>query len=196
MNKILIPSALVLGLSLLVPSRGQAAQWEIDPAHSQANFAVRHLTVSKVRGTFTGITGSFDIDEKDPTKGKIDVTIDVNSVDTHVEKRDQHLKSADFFDAAKYPTMTFKATKITGKNGTYKVAGDLTIRGVTKPVILDVTTTGPVQSPWGQTVVGVDATTQIKRMDYGVAWNTTTQTGALVAGNEVDIDLHIELIKK
>ena len=194
MKKMLLSSA--LALSLVLPSLAQAAQWDVDPTHSQANFAVRHMTVSKVRGTFTGISGTFDIDEKDPTKGKIDVTIDVSSVDTKVEKRDQHLKSPDFFDVATYPSMTFKATKITGGKGKYKVHGDLTIRDRTKPVVLDVVTTGPVKSPWGQTVVGVEASTTINRQDFGVAWNNKMETGGLVVGNEVDIELHLELIKK
>ncbi|MFH1811206.1 MAG: YceI family protein [Pseudomonadota bacterium] len=185
-----------LAFAFVVPSAASAAQWDVDPAHSQANFSVRHMTVSTVRGTFTGISGTFDIDEKDPTKGQIDVAIDVNTVDTKVEKRDQHLKSPDFFDPAKYPAMTFKATKITGKKGKYKVHGDLTIRDKTKPVVLDVTTTGPVKSPWGQTVVGVEATTTINRQDFGVAWNNKLETGGLVVGNEVKIDLALELIKK
>ena len=177
-----------------------AAQWDLDPSHTEIGFSVRHMMVTDTRGAFEKYTGTIDIDEKDPSKSKVNVEIDVNSINTKNEKRDGHLKSADFFDAANHPKMTFKSTKITkgAKPNTYKVTGDLTIRGTTKPVTLDVTVSEEWADPkeWGGNIHrGVKATGKINRQDFGLKWQTKLDKGGVVAGDEVTLDINAELIK-
>jgi polyisoprenoid-binding protein YceI len=155
------------------------------------------MMVSNVRGAFSNITGTVELNDKDIAKSRVNVEIDASTIDTRNEKRDAHLKSDDFFDVTKYPTMTFKSTKVkrTGK-GKLKITGDLTIRGVTRSVILDVEGPTPeMTSPWGQTVRGVHATTKINRKDWGLTWNKALETGGLLVGEDVEITLDVELIK-
>ena len=180
---------------LALPSVAAAGDWTLDAAHSQASFSVRHMMISNVRGDFTGISGTVDFDEKKATNTKIDVAIDVATLDTRDAKRDGHLKSPDFFDVAKHPKMTFKSKKIRKSGKNYKVAGDLTIHGVTKPVTLLTTISKPTKSPWGQTVVGVQATTTINRKDFGLTWNKALETGGVVVGEKVEITIDAELVK-
>ena len=175
---------------------GQATPWNIDPAHTHASFTVRHLMISNVRGEFQKTSGTVKIDEKDVTKSTVEAAIEAGSVDTRVEQRDQHLKSPDFFDAAKFPTLAFRSTKVEkAGEGKLKVAGDLTIHGVTKPVVLDVTgPTGEIKDPWGNARRGVSATATINRKDFGLSWNKMLEAGPVV-GDEVKIEIEAELVK-
>ena len=171
MMKTLRLAALVLPFAgLLSAGRADAAAWEIDPAHSSAQFSVRHLAVSNVRGEFGKVSGTVDYDAKDPSKAKVEATIDAASINTRDEKRDGHLKSPDFFDVAKFPTITFKSSKVEkASEGKLKVSGDLTIHGVTKPAVLDVTVNKIGTHPMAKDeAAGFDASATIKRSDFGV----------------------------
>ena len=172
--------------------------WNIDPAHSAAQFSVRHLAISTVRGGFSKVKGTVELDDTDITKSKVEVTIDTSTVDTRVPDRDKDLKSDKFFDVAHYPTMTFKSTKVEQVSpGRLKVTGDLTIRGVTKAVVLDVEgPTAPVKDPWGNQRAAVTATTKINRQDFGVKWNATMDNGGVVVGDEVNITIDAEMVKQ
>uniref|UniRef100_Q01WI0 YceI family protein n=1 Tax=Solibacter usitatus (strain Ellin6076) TaxID=234267 RepID=Q01WI0_SOLUE len=172
--------------------------YTIDPAHSTAGFKVRHLMVAWVKGEFSGVAGTVVYDAEKPSDSKVEATVDVNTLHTRDEQRDTHLKSADFFDAAKYPTITFVSTKLQKvAEGEWKVTGDLAIHGVTRQVVLEVE--GPaaeVKDPWGNTRTGVSATTQINRTDFGLVWNAALETGGVLVGEEVQISLELELVKK
>lgn len=171
--------------------------WEIDPVHSLVGFSVRHLMVSNVNGKFGTFSGQVTIDEKNISKSSVEVTIDTASIDTDNADRDKHLKSPDFFDAEKFPKMTFKSTKVQKAKGGLKVTGDLTIRDVTKPVVLMVEgPTKSVKDPWGNTKRGASASTTIKRDQFGLKWNKALETGGVVVGNDVKIRLDIELTEK
>jgi polyisoprenoid-binding protein YceI len=172
--------------------------WKIDPVHSAAHFSVRHLMISNVRGEFTQISGAAVLDPADLTKSSIEVTINSASLNTREPQRDEHLRSADFFDVANHPTITFRSKKIAkATDEFYKLTGDLTIRGTTKEVVLDVEgPTPPVKDPWGNIRVGVTATTKLNRKDFGLAWNALTETGGLVVGDEVKIEIETELIQQ
>lgn len=185
-------------IALAVPTFAFATTWTIDPDHSNVGFKVRHLMVSNVKGSFEKHTGFVEIDDKDITKSKVEVSIDTNSINTNVQKRDEHLRSADFFDVAKYPTMTFVSKKVAkaGKDK-LKVTGDLTLHGVTKQVVLNVE--GPTKEskdPWGNIRKGATATTKINRKDFGLVWNAALETGGVAVGEEITITLEIEMIKK
>jgi len=171
--------------------------WKIDPAHSSAEFKIRHLMISNVKGHITGITGDLTEHATDASLSSIEATLDVGTVNTNDAQRDGHLKSADFFDAEKYPKITFKSTKVEPKGpGEYAVSGDLTIHGVTKPVTLAVEgPTPPQKDPWGNTRIGLAATTKINRKDFGLTWNAALETGGIMVGEEVHIAIELELIK-
>ena len=185
-----------VAITLAVPAAGKASVWEIDPAHTSAQFAIRHLMVSTVRGDFRKVSGKVNLDDQDVTKSTVDATIDVASIDTGIAKRDDHLRSPDFFDVAKYPTMTFKSKKIPkgSGDGNYKITGDLTLRGVTKEVVLDFEgNLKPVKSPQGKTLIGGMATTKINRKDFGLTWNAALETGGVAVGEDVTITIDIEM---
>ena len=165
---------------------------QADPAHSSASFSVKHMMVSTVRGEFSKITSTLVWDKEDPTKSTVDAKIDVASVDTHNEKRDGHLKSPDFFDAAKCPEITFKSNKIEKAGDKYKVTGDLTLHCVTKPVTLEAEASGPVKSPWGTSSYGVSATGTVNRKDFGLVWNKALEGGGVVVSDEVKLNLDLE----
>ena len=191
--------ALIIALiiTLALPVMAAAAIWNIDPDHSNVGFKVRHLMVSNVKGSFEKFTGTIDINDKDITKSKVEVTIDTASINTNVQKRDEHLRSADFFDVAKYPTMTFVSKKVAkaGKDS-LKVTGDLTLHGVTREVVLDVEPLAmESKDPWGNLRRGTTATTKINRKDFGLVWNKALETGGVAVGEEVLITLEIEMIK-
>jgi polyisoprenoid-binding protein YceI len=170
--------------------------WKIDPAHTNVEFSVRHLMIATVKGRFTDVSGTVKIDEADLSRSEIDVTINVASIDTREQQRDAHLRSADFFDVEKYPTMTFRSTRVEpGQDGRLTVVGDLTIRGITKPVTLDVTSEGRAKDPWGGERAGFSATTRINRTDFGLTWNQALETGGVLVGDEVKISLDVELVK-
>jgi len=190
--------AATLVAALAVPSPAATATWQIDPAHTAAGFSVRHMMIATVRGQFKGVTGTVLWDDQDINNSTVDVTIDANTVDTGEPKRDADLKSANFFDVKNYPTITFKSTKIEKISaGKMKVTGNLTIHGVTKQVVLDVEgPSGAVKDPWGNTRVALNATTTVNRMDYGVKWNAKMDGGGVVVGDDVNINIDLEMIKK
>jgi polyisoprenoid-binding protein YceI len=170
-----------------------AATYTIDKAHSSVGFKVKHLTVSNVRGFFKDFAGTFDYDPANPKSWRAEATIQVASIDTDEPKRDEHLRSADFFDAATFPTMTFKSTGVNvAKDGAIQLLGDLTLHGVTKPIVLDLEVNGVVKDPWGNTKAGFSASGKIKRSDFGLTWNKTLDSGGLLIGDEVSIMLEIE----
>jgi polyisoprenoid-binding protein YceI len=185
--------ALVLGLPALV----QAETWNIDTAHSSAQFSVRHMMVSTVRGEFDKVTGSVDLNEKDITQSKVEAVIDATTVSTRNEGRDKHLRSADFLDVANNPSITFKSTKIEkGSDGRLKVTGDLTLRGVTKSVVMDVDPLSPaVKDQRGNLRSGTSATTRINRKDFGVNFSAVLDGGGVVVSDEVNITIDVELVK-
>ena len=170
-------------------------KWNFDLSHSSLNFHVRHLMVSKVHGRFAKWDGTLLIDDVDPAKSHVEVTIDVASVDTKEEKRDAHLKSADFFDVEKFPQLTFRSTKVKKSDDGYEVTGDLTIHGVTKPVVLELEGGDVVKDPWGGTRTGFSGKTSINRKDFGLHWNVALETGGILVGEKVEITLEIEAIK-
>lgn len=166
----------------------------IDPSHTELGFAVRHMAVSKVRGRFSIFQGTIDIAE-DPADSKVSITIDARSVDTRDETRDNHLRTNDFFDVENHPTWTFDSTSVTGVSPTsWKVEGDLTIRGVTRPVTLDVALEGVVKDPYGNHRVGFSASTSINRDDFGVSFGAVMETGGLVVAKKVDIQIEAEAV--
>jgi polyisoprenoid-binding protein YceI len=176
----------------------QPTQWQIDPAHSAAHFSVRHLMISNVRGEFSKVSGNAILDPSDPAKSTVEVSVDTASIDTRELQRDEHLRSADFFDAANHPAMTFRSKKITAA-GTdrFKVTGDLSIRGATREVTFNVDgPVTPVKDPWGNIRTGVSATAKINRKDFGLVWNALTEAGGVVVGDEVSITFEAELIQK
>ena len=182
---------------LLAPVGASASTWNIDPEHSSIQFKVSHLGLVEVKGIFRKYQGTVTLDEKDIAKSSVNVTIEAASIDTGVEKRDEHLRTDDFFDVAKHPTITFVSKKVTpaGK-GKLKVSGDLTICGVTKEVVLDVTgPTKELKDPWGNIRRGVSATTTINRTEFGLTYNKILDNGVMVIGNKVTISLEAELIK-
>jgi polyisoprenoid-binding protein YceI len=185
----------LLAFAAILPVAAQT--YSIDSAHSAAQFSVKHLMVSNVRGEFNKMTGSVTWDDKNPGVVAIEATIDVNTISTREPKRDEHLKSADFFDAAKYPTITFKSTKAWKSAGKYMVAGDLTLHGVTQPVTLTLDGPTPeVKDPWGLLRRGASATTTINRKDFGLTWNKALETGGVMVGEDVQITLDIEATRK
>jgi polyisoprenoid-binding protein YceI len=190
--------AATLVAALAIPAPAATATWQIDPAHTAAGFSVRHMMIATVRGQFKGVTGTVLWDDQDINNSNVDVTIDANTVDTGEPKRDADLKSANFFDVKNYPTITFRSTKIEKISaGKMKVAGNLTIHGVTKQVVLDVEgPSGAVKDPWGNTRVALNATTTVNRLDYGVKWNAKMDSGGMVVGDDVNINIDLEMTKK
>jgi polyisoprenoid-binding protein YceI len=185
-------------LMFALPSLAFASAWEIDGSHSSAGFSVRHMMVSNVNGSFNVKSGSVNVDDKDVTKSTVEAVLDATTVNTGNAKRDEHLRAPDFFDTAKYPTITFKSTKVEkAGEGKLKVSGDLTMHGVTKPVVLDVT--GPSKEskdPWGNTRTGVQATTKLNRKEFGLTYNSALETGGVAVGEEVTVNLDLSLVKK
>ncbi len=170
--------------------------WKIDPAHSSAQFVVRHMMITNVRGGFSGVQGTVVYDPDDLSSSSIDVNIDKKTLSTGDATRDTHVKSPDFLDVENYPTITFKSKKITKDGDGLKVTGDLTIHGVTKDVVLNVE--GPTEEqkdPWGNTRVGASATTKIKRSDFGLTWNAALETGGIMLGDDLKLELDVSLIK-
>jgi polyisoprenoid-binding protein YceI len=190
--------AATLVAALAVPSPAATATWQIDPAHTAAGFSVRHMMIATVRGQFKGVTGTVLWDDQDINNSTVDVTIDANTVDTGEPKRDADLKSANFFDVKNYPTITFKSTKIEKISaGKMKVTGNLTVHGVTKQVVLDVEgPSGAVKDPWGNTRVALNASTTVNRLDYGVKWNAKMDSGGMVVGDDVNVNIDLEMTKK
>ena len=191
-------TAIAIALFVALPVLAHADTWQIDPAHTNVEFSVRHMMISNVKGQFQKTSGTIATSGTDPASAKIDATIDATSINTRVDKRDAHLKSPAFLDVDKFPTITFKSTKVEADGaGKWKVTGDLTLHGVTKPVVLEVEGTGkPITDPMGNTRAGASATTKISRKDFGLTWNQPLETGGVMVGDEVAISIDVEAIKK
>ena len=175
-----------------------AASYSVDASHTTAGFGVRHLMVSTVRGVFDKVSGTVEIDDADPAQSRIDVTIDAASVDTRDAKRDEHLRGADFFDVAKFPTIAFRSTRIEkSQDGTLLATGNLTIHGVTRPVTLTIDSLSPPsKAPWGAIVRGATATARVSRREFGLVWNKTLETGGVAIGDEVQLTIDAELVEQ
>lgn len=172
--------------------------WNLDPAHSSAEFKVRHMMMSNVRGSFRGLKGVLTLDKDNPANSSVKASGDVNTLTTGDEQRDAHLKSADFFDAAQYPEITFQSTSVKALGGDrFQVTGDLTMRGVTKPVTFDLEGLGePAKDPWGNLRIGFTAMAKLNRKDFGLTWNAALETGGMLVGEEITITLDVQFIKQ
>ena len=184
-------------MSTLATPQTATTTWNIDPVHTVAEFKVKHMMISNVKGQFTGIKGVLALDESGLANSHVEASVDVASINTREPQRDAHLKSADFFDVEKFPTLSFKSTRISQvRNGELAVTGDLTLHGVTRSVVFDVEgPTLPAKDPWGNTRVGLSATTRINRKDFGLTWNAALETGGILVGDEVTITLDVQFVK-
>ncbi|MBX3056768.1 MAG: polyisoprenoid-binding protein [Anaerolineae bacterium] len=170
--------------------------WQIDSAHSQIHFTVRHMMISKVRGQFESFSGEVNYDEENPTRTTVDIQIDAASLNTKEAQRDGHLKSPDFLDVVNYPVVRFQSTKVEQTSAdSGKLYGNLTIRDVTKPVVLDVEYAGQAQSPWGNISAGFSGSTAINRKEWGLNWNQALETGGVLVGDKIQIEIELELVK-
>ncbi|MBX3016057.1 MAG: YceI family protein [Caldilineaceae bacterium] len=171
--------------------------WQIDYGHSHVQFSVRHMMLAKTRGEFQKFTGTVNLDEANPAASTVDVQIEAASINTRDEQRDGHLRSGDFLDAESYPQLTYKSSSVEVTSATTaKLHGDLTIRGITKPVTLNVEFLGKSKSPWGTENYGFEAHTKINRKDWGLTWNATLETGGVLVGEEITIDIELEVVKQ
>jgi polyisoprenoid-binding protein YceI len=175
---------------------GAKTVWNLDPAHTLVEFSAKHLMISTVKGRIAGVEGAIALDEADPTNSSVEVTLDAKTLDTRIEPRDQHLRSADFLDVEKFPTIKFKSTEIQGDEQNFKLTGDLTIRDVTRPITLDVTYEGRTKDPWGGERVGFSATGKLDRRDYGLTWNVLLESGGLTVSNDIKIQVEVEAVKQ
>jgi polyisoprenoid-binding protein YceI len=176
---------------------GTRTNWTVDPAHSHVGFAIKHLMIATVRGRFTDVQGTVRVDESDPTTADIDITVATKSITTGDETRDAHLRSADFFDVERYPTMRFRSKRVQRKSGdSVRAIGDLTIRDVTREVVLDVELLGRVKDPWGKERAAFEARTTINRGAYGLTWNAALEAGGVLVGDEVKISIEAELLRQ
>jgi polyisoprenoid-binding protein YceI len=184
-------------MSTLASPKTATTTWNIDPVHSVAEFKVKHMMISNVKGQFTAVKGVLTRDETALTNSHIEASVDAASINTREPDRDTHLKSADFFDVEKFPTLSFKSTSISRvRDGEVAVAGDLTVHGVTRNVVFTVEgPTAPAKDPWGNTRIGLSATTKINRKDFGLTWNAALETGGILVGDEVTITLEVQLVK-
>jgi polyisoprenoid-binding protein YceI len=183
--------------ALATPQPTAVTTWNVDPAHAVAEFKVKHMMISNVKGHFAKVSGTLTLDPSNLAESHVEASIEASSIETREPQRDAHLKSADFFDVEKFPTLNFKSTQVKALgDGELSVEGDLTIRGVTRKVVFTVEgPTPPVKDPWGNTRVAVSATTKINRKDFGLAWNSALETGGLLVGDEVTITLDVEFVK-
>jgi polyisoprenoid-binding protein YceI len=189
--------AIALFLLATVSAFAETSTWNIDPAHSTAQFTVRHMAISNVTGSFTKVSGTVALDDKNIAQSQVNASIDVNSVDTRVEMRDKDLRSPNFFDVEKYPTIEFKSKRIVKNGDKLQVAGDLTIHGTTREVTLEVEGPTPeIGDPWGNARRGLSATTTINRKDFGLVYNNLLKTGEAAVGDTVKIQIDVELVKK
>ena len=171
--------------------------WQIDQSHSEISFSAKHLMISTVRGRFNTFTGTVEADEANPAAAKVDVQIDASSLVTGEEKRDTHLRSPDFLDVEQFPYLTFKSTRVEQIDDSHgKLYGDLTIRDVTNPVVLDVEYAGQAKTPWGTTSAGFNARTKINRKDWNLNWNVALETGGWLVGDQISINIELELVKQ
>jgi len=178
-----------------VPATGTKTEWKLDPTHTSVEFSAKHLMISTVRGRITDVEGSIFIDEQTPRNSSVKVTLKAASIDTRTDQRDQHLRSGDFLDVESYPDIRFESTRIEGDRNEFKLFGNLTIRGVTKEIILDVQFEGQTKDPWGGERVGFSASGKLDRRDFGLTWNLLLETGGLTVGNDIKINVEVEAVK-
>jgi polyisoprenoid-binding protein YceI len=184
-------------MSALATPQTATTTWNIDPVHSVAEFKVKHMMISNVKGQFPKVSGSLTLDESNPANSRVEASIEAASIETRDAQRDAHLKSPDFLHVEKFPTLSFKSTKVSQvQDGELAIEGDLTIRGVTRKVVFTVEgPTLPAKDPWGNTRVAASATTKINRKDFGLTWNTALETGGILVGDEVTITLDVQFVK-
>jgi polyisoprenoid-binding protein YceI len=177
------------------PETGTKTTWKLDPSHTAVEFSAKHLMITTVKGRITDVEGTIVSDEKDPKNSSVEATLRAVSIDTRTDQRDQHLRSADFRNAAQGPEIKFRSTRIEGDKESFKLTGDLTIRDVTRPITLDVHFEGRARDPWGGERVGFSANGKIDRRDFGLTWNQALETGGVVVGNDIKISLEVEAVK-
>ena len=180
---------------MTAPTTGSTSVWKLDPTHSNIEFSAKHLMLTTVRGRFADVEGTVTVKGATPDTAAVDATMKVASIDTRTEQRDQHLRSADFFDVEHYPAITFKSTRISGSRERFTITGDLTIRGTTKPVTLDVTYEGTGKDPWGGERMGFSADGKIDRREFGLTWNQALEAGGVVVSNEIKIHIDAQLVR-
>jgi polyisoprenoid-binding protein YceI len=186
-----------LALFVLWSLPAAATTWSIDPNHSGAHFSARHMMISKVRGDFSKVAGTVQVDDRDVSKLTVEASIDAATINTRVPGRDEHLRSADFFDVAKFPTIAFVSTEVRNKGGaSFDVSGNLTMHGITRPVVLQVELTPEAKDPNGSLRRGAEALTKIKRKDFGLTWNKTLEGGGVLIGDDVEVTIDLELVRK
>lgn len=177
------------------PAIGSKTAWKLDPTHSIVEFSAKHLMITTVKGRITDVQGTIYADEQNPENSSVEATLNAASIDTRTEQRDNHLRSADFLHVEQFPAIEFRSTKVEGNKEEFKLTGDLTIRGVTKPITLDVTFEGQTKDPWGGDRIGFSARGKIDRRDFGLTWNQLLETGGVTVSNEIRINIEIEAIK-
>ena len=178
-------------------STRRTTTWTVDPSHSNVEFAVKHLMISTVKGRFGDVKGTVHTDESDPKHALVDIEIGTASIDTRSEQRDAHLRSADFFEVERFPTMRFKSKRVVGETtGKFKLVGDLTIRDVTKEVTLEAEFTGRGKDPWGGERIGFEAEGKINRKEFGLTWNQALETGGWLVGEDIKLSIEVELVKQ
>jgi polyisoprenoid-binding protein YceI len=177
------------------PGATTKTTWKLDPSHTLVEFSAKHLMITTVKGRITDVEGTIVIDERNPRNSSVEATLKAVSIDTRTEQRDQHLRSADFLNAELFPEIRFRSTKIEGDKDSFKLTGDLTIRDVTRPVTLDIQFEGQQTDPWGGERVGFSGSGKIDRRDFGLTWNQALETGGVVVGNDVKINLEVEAVK-
>lgn len=175
---------------------GAKTVWKLDPAHTLVEFSAKHLMISTVKGRISGVEGTIYIDENEPANSSVEVTLAAATLDTRIDQRDQHLRSADFLDVEKFPEIKFRSTDIQGDEQNFKLTGDLTIRDVTRPITLDVTFEGQTKDPWGGERVGFSATGKFDRRDFGLTWNVLLESGGLTVGNDIKVQIELEAVKQ
>lgn len=180
---------------MTAPTAVSATVWKLDPTHSNIEFSAKHLMLTTVRGRFADVEGTVTVKGATPDTAAVDATMKVASIDTRTEQRDQHLRSADFFDVENYPAITFKSTTISGSRERFTLTGNLTIRGITKPVTLDVTYEGTGKDPWGGERMGFSADGKIDRREFGLTWNQVLEAGGVVVSNEIKIHIDAQLVR-
>jgi polyisoprenoid-binding protein YceI len=177
------------------PAAGTKTQWKLDPTHTLVEFSAKHLMITTVKGRIADVEGAIYIDENDPSKSTVEATLNVQSIDTRTDQRDNHLRSADFLDVEKYPQIKFRSTRIEGDREEFKLTGDLTIRDVTRPITLDVKFEGQQKDPWGGERIGFSANGKFDRRDFGLTWNVILETGGLTVGNDIKVAIEVEAVK-
>lgn len=196
LSLILPALSLVAAFALPLSAGAETTSWILDPSHSRVGFSVPHLVVSSVSGRFKQVSGTVALDEANLTKSDVEITIQADSIDTDEPKRDEHLRSAEFFDTAKFPVIVFKSTKITPAGGPkYKLTGELSMHGVSKMVTLDASVSPAIKNPWGKQVRAVKISGKVKRSEFGLKWNKALETGGVVVGDDVSLEIQVEINK-